>query len=486
MRFAVPSSTVSFPALVFALAAVLVPAAPRPATAADSLLEALLAKSRAASGAPYRYHVISKSREDEDGHTYEVTTETEGLKYLARKCVRNLCTSGFYFDGERSFNTNFNDTALPLSARVDGLQLTLRAIASYAFTAPDFRAKGGTVEARDSILRDGKQFGRIAVAPRLGALLEAVIDPDTGLVVGVISDERRLAFEFRDQRKVGDRITLPYAVYLNGAPIEKFDDRSIDPAPLAAPAGIVPQIAGGAAAIAMTRGDAPIVPCSIGGRSATCLFDTGNSGLAIGSELAGKLGLVPQTGGVIGAAGSAIAGVAKAPALSVGGATFPPAQYVVIAGLRTAGYDIVLGADAFANARISLDFERKVVTVAGAGGPVAGGSTLSFENFVPTLAVALGGVPADLSLDTGDASAVELAADWAAAHPNAAGDSVTVRLGADDVSHVHVVATKRLGAPDRGVIGSGLLQHFVTTFDYAHARIGLVPQPRDADVKASP
>jgi len=36
------------------------------------------------------------------------------------------------------------------------------------------------------------------------------------------------------------------------------------------------------------------------------------------------------------------------------------------------------------------------------------------------------------------------------------------------------------------VIGSGLLQHFVTTFDYTHGRIGLVPQPHDADVKAVP
>jgi hypothetical protein len=263
MRFAVSLSTVSF----FAIASLVwsVPAS------ADGALDALLAKSRAASGAPYRFHVVSRSHETDDGHDYLVTTETEGLKYRARKCVKTLCTSGFYFDGERSYDTNFNDTALPLSERVDALQLTLRAIASYAFTAPTFRAEGGQVEDRDSVLKDGKKYRRIAVAPRLGALLEAVIDPDTGLVVGVISDERRLAFEFRDQRKVGGRITLPYAIFLNGSQIERFDDRAIDPAPLAAPPGVAWSMSA-PVTVGMTRADAPLVPCTMGGASVTVFF----------------------------------------------------------------------------------------------------------------------------------------------------------------------------------------------------------------------
>ncbi|MBD5635555.1 MAG: aspartyl protease family protein [Candidatus Eremiobacteraeota bacterium] len=474
MRFAVPFSTISFAAFALLLSC-------KQAIAADSL-ESLLEKSRAASGAPYRYHVVSRSHENRNGHSYNVTTETEGLKYRARECVRALCTSGFYFDGERSFDTNFNDTALPLSARVDALQLTLRAIASYAFTSPTFRSDGGQIEDRETILRDGKKFRRIAVAPRLGALLEAVIDPDTGLVAGVISEERRLAFEFRDQRKVGNRITLPYAIELNGVEIERFDDRSIDPAPLAAPPGIVPQLPAGGASVTMSRSDAPLVPCSIGGQNVSCLFDTGNSGLSLSTELAAKLGLSVQTGGVL-PASSALAGVAKAPALAVGGATFPSAQYVVIGGIHALGYDVVLGADAFAHARVTFDFAKRTVSIAPAGPAVANGLALDFENFVPAIDVELGGVPVQLPIDSGDASAVDLAADYATGHPAAAGASVTARVGGSEIARVRVDTAKRPNAPNPGVIGSALLQHFVTTFDYAHARVGLAPRAGDPDVR---
>jgi hypothetical protein len=470
MRFAMSFSTVSF----FLLALML--GAPPPARA-DGALEALVAKAREASGAPYRYHVVSTSHETDDRREYVVTTESQGLKYRARKCVGSLCTTGFYFDGERSFDTNFNDTAIPLSSGIDGLQLTLRAIASYAFTAPDFRANGGQIEARDAISRDGKMYGRIAVAPRFGSLLDAVIDPDSGLVVGVISDAKRLAFEFRDQRKVGNRITLPYEIYLNGSLIERFDERTIDPAPLSAPPGIVPQIRGGATTVAMSRTDAPVVPCTIGGHAVACLFDTGNSGLAMSAELAHALGVTPVTGGVIGSPGSPISGVAKAPALSVGAATYPSAQYVVVAGLHASGYDVVLGADAFANARVSLDFPKRAITIANANGAPSGGPSvmLEFQNFVPTAAVSLAGAqPLQLSVDTGDAAAVELASDYAAKHALEAG-SETVGMGGAVAEHMRVETTKRLSAPDIGVVGTGFLQHFVASFDYAHGRLVLSP-----------
>jgi hypothetical protein len=479
MRFAAPFSTFSFCA--FALLA-----GSRASGATDASLDALLAKSRAASGAPYRYHVVSRSRETEDGRDYEVTTETEGLKYLARKCLGTLCPGGFYFDGDRSFDTNFNDTALPLSARVDGLQLTLRAIASYAFTAPSFRSDGGQVQRRDDVMRDGKPFRRVAVAPRLGAFLEAVIDPDSGLVVGVVSEERGLAFEFRDQRKVGDRITLPYSVYLNGKELERFDDRSIDAAPLAPPPGLVPKIPGNVTSVSMTRSDAPLVPCTLGGASVTCLFDTGNSGLAISAELAARLRLKPQPLLALTAGKAPVAGVAKAPVLSVGGATFAPAQYVVLQGLHAAGYDVVLGADVFAHARVTLDFQKRSVTLASVNPPPANTANavpLDFANFVPSVALELAGDSVQLSVDTGDASTLELAADYAAAHALEAA-ATSVRLGDDRLSGLQVGTTKRLSAPDTGVIGSGLLQHFVATFDYARTRLELMPRSGDPAVKA--
>jgi hypothetical protein len=475
MRFAASLSTI-----FFALLALRTP--PAAAAATQIPLETLLAKARVASGAPYRYHVVSRSHENDDGHEFDVTTETEGLKYRARKCAGALCVSGFYFDGERSFNSNFNDTALPLSARVDGLQITLRAIASYAFTAPGFRSDGGQIQDRDAVLRDGKKYRRISVAPKLGALLDAVIDPESGLVVGVISDERRLAFEFRDQRTVGGRLKLPYAVYLNGAEIERFDDRTIDPQPLAAPPGIAPQLAG-SVTVGMTRPDAPLVPCTIGGQSVVCLFDTGNSGLAMSPELAAKLRLKPQTGGVVGTADGTISGVAKAPALAVGGASFPSAWYVVLGGIHAAGYDVVLGADAFAHARVTLDFAKRSVTLAAADPGAAGGIPLDFDNFVPNAGVTLGAVSVPLALDTGDTSTLELAADFAAAHAGAA-SATSIRLGNARLDGSSISTTSRLSAPARGVVGSGFFAHFISTFDYARGRLTLVPRAGDGAAKS--
>ncbi len=474
MRFAASLSTIFFSLLALRT--------PPAAGAAQVPLETLLAKARAASGAPYRYHVVSRSRENDDGHQFDVTTETEGLKYRARKCAGALCVSGFYFDGERSFNSNFNDTALPLSARVDGLQITLRAIASYAFTAPGFRSDGGQIEDRDAVLRDGKKYRRIAVAPKLGALLDAVIDPDTGLVVGVISDQRRLAFEFRDQRKVGGRLELPYAVYLNGAEIERFDDRTIDPKPLAAPPGIAPQLAG-SVTVGMTRPDAPLVPCTIGGENVVCLFDTGNSGLAMSPELAAKLRLTPQTGGVVGTADGTIGGVAKGPALAVGGASFPGAWYVILGGIHAAGYDVVLGADAFAHARVTLDFAKHSVTLAADDPGATGGIPLDFENFVPNAGVTLGALSVQLALDTGDTSTLELAADFAAAHAGASAGG-SIRVGNARLDGSRISTTSRLASPDRGVVGSGFFAHFVSTFDYARGRLTLVPRAGDGAAKS--
>ncbi len=481
MRFAVPFRAIFLICLVCVGAPPAVSAASPPPA---SSLETLLAKARDASGAPYRYHVVSRSRETEDGHTYDVTTETSGLKYRARKCVRSLCVSGFYFDGDRSFNTNFNDTALPLSESVDGLQLTIRAIASYAFTAPDFHATGGTLADRGTILRDGRPFRLVGVAPKLGALLDAVIDPRSGLVVGVISDAKRLAFEFRDQRKIGP-LTLPYAVFLNGSQIERFDERKIDPQPLAAPPGVVPRV-NGSSTVEMTRSDAPLVPCTVGRQAVTCLFDTGNSGLAVSAELAAKLSLDVETGGVVGTRGGAVAGVAKAPVLSVGSAVFPSALYVVLGGIHALGYDVVLGADAFAHTRTTLDFSKHAVTIAAATtGASAASIPFEFENFVPNLEVGLGATPATLALDTGDSSTLELAADYAQTHVVAA-NATTLRVGNVVLDDVKPVPTARLSEPDRGVVGSGFFSHFVTTFDYAHERVTLVPRAGDVAAKVVP
>lgn len=491
MRFAAAVLTGCFSLAAWSWAA--------PAAADEASLQALLDRARTAGGAPFRYHIVSTSRESAAGRTYDVTTETEGLKYRARHCFQAACT-GFYFDGERSYDANFNDTALPLSTQVDALQLTLRAIASYAFTAPDFRQNGGTLVEREPVLRGGHKFLRLSVAPRLGALLEAVIDPATGLVAGVISDERGLAFEFSDQRRVDGRVTLPFTISLNGAVIQRFDKRSIVDQRLAAPPGLVPQFASGPAAVTLQHaagGLAPIVPCNVGAEHAQCLLDSGNSGLAMSAELAARLGLTPQNLGPEFGTSRVVSGLVKAPALQLGGATFPAAEYVVLRDVHRSGYDVVLGADVFAHARITVDYGKHTVTFASnAGPPPAGGVALTFENYVPVASVRAAGQTLALGIDTGSDAALEVGYDLFAQHradfkPGGIGAGpdagfANVRLGAYDLMGQYVASSRAPEPVAQGRIGESLLDHFIATFDYADGRLGLVPRPGDVAVKPAP
>jgi hypothetical protein len=469
-------------------------------------LDALLAKARAASGAPYRYHIVSRSREVHDGKTFDVTTETEGLKYRARSCAQDICT-GFFFDGERSYDTNFNDTALPLSSGVDGLQLTLRAIASYAFTDPAFRKNGGTLVERDPVSRNGLKYRRVSVAPRLGALLDAVIDPQSGLVVGVISDERKYAFEFDDQREIDGKVTLPFSISLNGEKFTLYRDRSIVEGPLEAPAGLVPDLSAGEATVPMTKlsraGVQPVVPCTIGGQAASCLLDTGDSGLSMSLELVEKLGIEPIAGTFdVHGIGQYVTGVVRAPALTVGGAVYPGANYVVLHDLAQYGCDAILGADVFAHARITLDFGKREVHIAPSAGNDGSGIALTFENFVPVVPIGLGDSTVPLQIDTGDDGTIDLDYEYYEAHQSlfkpsgatavngiggnsegVAGTIPRVRIASFDVAQEQIGATKKISY--NGHVGTGLLDHFVVTLDYRRALLELVPRPGDRSVTSA-
>jgi hypothetical protein len=457
----------------------------RPATSATTL-EDLLAKARASSGSPYLYHIVSRSRESEGGRTYDVTTETQGLKYRARRCLKTTCT-GFYFDGDRSYDSNFNDTALPLASEIDGLQLTLRAIASYAFAAPDFREKGGTVSERPPVARDGKTYRELAIAPRFGAVLEAIVDPDTGIVAGVASDEQRIAFEFRDQRKIDDKVLLPFTIALNGSVIERFEDRRIASEPLETPPGLEPKIAGSepvAFAKAERASDRVVVPCAIGGEHIACLLDTGDSGMSMSVELAEKLGIAPQTGTFfVSGLGGSVTGILKGPALNVGPATYPAADYLVLNDIHDRGYDVVLGADAFAHARITIDYAARTVSFAPSA---ASGTTgdLEFVDFIPVAPVRLGDVGVHLAIDTGDETAIELRSDVFGAHPSFAKATVSARFERFDVAGVAVAESRALATSAQGHLGGGVLSHFTVTFDYAKLRVDLQPRSGDASVTA--
>jgi hypothetical protein len=489
MRFATPFVTVCF--VASAMGGAPRPAAaqatPSPVPTAAMPLEELLAKARLASGAPYRYHIVSRSKEVHDGTTFDVTTESQGLKYRAQSCAKALC-SGFYFDGERSFNTNFNDTALPLSSGVDGLQITLRAIASYAFTDPDFTKNGGTLVERDPVLRDGKKFRRISVAPRLGALLDAIIDPATGLVAGVISDERKYAFEFSDQRRIGSQVTLPFSISLNGYTFTKYDERSALTTELQAPSGIAPDFGSGSATIAMQKpehGATPIVPCTIGGQSASCALDTGDSGLSMSLAFAKKLGLAAIGGSYEErGAGQYVSGLAKAPPLTIGAASYPSANYIVLHDLQQNGYDVILGADVFARTRVTIDFAKREVQLAPPSTGASGGLPIGFNDFVPVVTAALDGKSVSLAVDTAAASELGLSSDFSQRHPELTKNtSPKLWLGAYEIKDLTFDAPERM--PYDGRIGSALLAHFTVTFDYERGTISLTPRANDPIVRSA-
>jgi hypothetical protein len=373
----------------------------------------------------------------------------------------------------------------------------LRAIASYEFTAPDFRQNGGTLTERDPVLRGGRKYLSVSVAPRLGALLEAILDPATGLVAGVISEERGLAFEFGDQRRVDGRVTLPYSVSLNGALIQRFDRRAISDAPLTAPPGLAPQFVGGPATVTMLHSDrtlAPIVPCTVGSERAACLLDSGNSGLSMSAELASRLGLGAQGLGPEFGAAREVSGLVKAPVLQIGSATFPAAQYVVLRNAHRDGYDVVLGADVFAHARVTVDYAKRTVTFAGSGGAPASAIALTFDNYVPVANVRAASQPLSLAVDTGSDAAIEVGYDAFAQHrsefkPGGAGAGpdagvATVRLGSYELPGQFVGSSRAPEPVAQGRLGNSLLDHFIVTFDYAGGRLGLAPRPGDVSVKS--
>ena len=478
--------------------------------AASRSLDALLARVRAASGAPYRLHIVSISHETRDGRTVEITTESEGPRYRMRACSQGVC-SGYYFDGERAYDSNLNDTLLPRSGPPDPVWRTIDAIATYAFVEPHFAAAGGDVRERSAVRRNGQTYRRIAIAARDGASLEATIDPATALVAAVATPDGRRTLAFADQRPVGKGVVLPFAVDLDGASYRRYERRSIADGPLEAPAGLVPTFGADVAPIAMARidraTDQPVVPCRVGDERTTCLLDTGNSGLSMSLELAERLRLEP-TGAAftIEGIGSYATGVVRAPALVVGAATYPSAGYVVLHDLHRYGYDVVLGADAFAHARITIDAGRRSVVIASTSLASANvpphAVAIAFERFVPTTNVRVGDVAATLALDTGDESAVNLADAFYRLHPGiftpsgtssvsgigGASNEITgtlarLRLGDFEIERPPIGATKHLPATGDGHLGSGLLRHFTTTFDYGRGRIELIARPGDGAVR---
>ncbi len=464
------------------------------ASPSDQNFARFLDRMRSAGGPAWDAHLVSVSRLTLDGRPTVVSSDSQGLRIVVRRCVGELC-QGTYFDGLRLYAVNMNDTALPQSTQPEPYLRALRLVASSAFLAPAFTTHGGRADDGGFVSIGARRYRTVVVADHDAIALRLYVDPQTGLIRYARDLGGADTFEYRDYRHVGG-MTLPFEVLHDGQVLERYDDRAPVTSSFHPPHGLSPAFAGPADPIPTDpKSVTPIVTCSVAGISLRCLLDSGNSGLSMSSELASRLG-APVVGGyrVQGLGGYATQ-VVRAGPLRLGNATFPEAYYFVLSDLRRYGYDIVLGADILGATSVEIDPAAHVLRLAASPAPNAITIPLAFQNFVPVVDVQLGTLYARLAVDTGDESNINLAYDFYAKHPGLfaatqrrlvsgiGGSSVEligeipqVTIGSYHTGPQRIGTTQSLQGTAFGHLGAAFLQQFRVQLDYAAAQLHLVPQ----------
>lgn len=480
-------------ALLCVVALLTVAAAPEPP------LSSVLAHMRSVNGRPFNYHIVSASSAGNDAG--EFRSESQGLRFLNRACAEALCT-GTYFDGERSFNVNINDTMLPRSPEIQYAMRALRLVLSLAFLDPQYTRSGGRIVDEGYVQLDGKRMRRLLIGDGVSAMTEAYIDPQTWLIAAVGDlDEHDIVF-LRDYRRVGS-LMLPFALERNGATIERYKTREIVSTPLEVPRGLqVARTASSAAVPLDPAAPTPILPCRVAGVAAKCLIDTGNSGLSISLELAEKLN-APTVGAFqVTGLGNYATGVVRAGPLEIGNLRFAQPNFIVLHDIQNYGYDVVVGADVLAQMPVLIDPARHVATF-GAQVPADGDTVgLTYENLVPVISVRLDETETVLLLDTGDESSINLSYDYYREHPTlfkplrqepvsgVGGSSIEligaipqIAIGGFVLPNQTIGATQTLKGTAHGHLGAQVLSHFALYLDYPHSRIVLQARSGDRDVQ---
>jgi hypothetical protein len=353
----------------------------------------------AAAGHPVHRHLRADARWSRGGQTGTATLETAGAARLERECSAGLC-SGIWFDGFHGAAFGINGTLFPLEAAPDAAQRSFTAIASTAFAEPEFLAGGGTVirlpAASDAKLRYGVR------APQ-GAELVAVADPRTQRLTAV---ERPDGTPYRELVAGVDGSAILYGT-------RAYDRIATADGSLAPPGG--PAVSVDATRDMPIRDQSlPLVPCSLNGRDATCLLDTGTTPSAVTLDFAERLDREPYGEIEVSGLSKYLTGVIDAGPLVLGGATFGTLHFAVIPRTRGPAFDVVLGSDVLAALSITIEpgHRRARVGPAGAGG---GGSTiaLTFPGGLPFAAVRLAGreEPEPMLVDTGDAEGISIGYD---------------------------------------------------------------------------
>ena len=463
-------------------------------------LSTVLARMRAAGGTAYAFHIASTTLTDgANGRIFR--NDMQGLRFVNRACAQVVCT-GTYFDGERAYAINLNDTALPRSTETQVTMRALRIALSLAFLDPAFTRSGGRIVDEGFVTTGGRQLRRLLVGDAASAMTEVYVDPQTWLIDAVGDLDEHDIVRLTDYRRVGT-LMLPFELDRDGTAIERYGTREIVAAPLEAPHGLAFEKTDGTNAAQLDPAfSTPVFPCAVGGVRVRCLLDTGNSGLSMSLELAEQLG-APTVGAFqVNGLGRYATAVVRAGPLDVANLRFTQPNFVILHDIHQYGYDVVLGADMLARAAVLLDPARHRIVFNGE--PPLQGETLGlgYENLVPVVPVRLAQTETMLAIDTGDESSINLSYEYYRQHSDLFRPTRTENVSGVGGSSVEVIgeigemaiagyvltnqaigATQTLQGTAHGHVGAQILSHFTLYVDYPRSRIVLEPRGGDPKVR---
>lgn len=464
-------------------------------TAPATPLSELLDKMRAVNGGLYNMLLISTSPHLVDGMNTQALTEATGLRYVVHECSGAICV-GTYFDGSKLYQFNVNGTLLPSADQPVPDLRAFRMLGTLEFLDPRFESQGGEIDDAGTFAFQGCRCRRIIVRGENASPVAVYVDPATGLVAGARGIEKDWIVAFADYRRIA-AFELPFAIDFNGLPLERYTSRVIATGTLDPPRGLTPVVNDAEPSGLQLDPTAvsPIGTCTIAGIDARCMFDTGNSTMAMSKQLAQRLRLKPIGTLPIAGLENFSTQVVRAGPLRIGNVDFGNADYAVLGDTERYGYDLVLGADVLGAMSVTIDYQHHVLTF-GDDDPVDDSNTLPlhFENFVPVVNAALDGKVAQLAVDTGDESNINLAYAYYLKHPDlfaitstaqvggVGGSSVEelgelsqIRLGGITAQDQPIGATRTLQGTADGHLGAAFLSKFRVVLDYPHEQLYLSP-----------
>jgi hypothetical protein len=441
-----------------------------------------LAALAAANGHAAQFHLRATGKRVVEGRAVTTVVEQLGPQRLVRRCINEVC-GGTWFDGSREWAFGLNEVLLPEEPDDATLvERTLAEIVSYAFAEPGFRAAGGTVA------REGPDRWRVRA--RDGAELSALVDPASKAIRRVeIPGGRVVASYGRDARAGGASFALDRSGPLEAGPL---DEVVAVPGAIGVPAGAAVTIAG-EPAVPLRDDPIPIVPCTLGRRSARCLLDSGATPSAMTLDFAEALHLEPHGELEITGLGRFATGFVEAGPLELGPARFVSARFAVVPQSGATRFDVVVGSDLLARMRLVLDRSRRTVRILQTGGvaPAGPAVAVTFRGGSPVVQTMFGPQGARALVDTGDQAIVSFGYAAYRQGPQwpviSRGQALGI-AGADDtlvvdVPDVHIGPlvlgpTRATVRRTQGLahVGIGLWDRYVVDLDEASGRLSFSPR----------